>query len=39
MSKFFLVPVKSIKKLTSDSVNIEFDVLARYVSRQLEERL
>ena len=26
MSKFFLVPVKSIKKLTSDSVNIEFDV-------------
>ena len=26
MSKFFLVPVKSIKKLTSDSVNIEFDL-------------
>ena len=26
MSKFFSVPVKSIKKLTSDSVNIEFDL-------------
>ena len=26
MSKFFLVPVKSIKKLTSDSVNVEFDL-------------
>ena len=26
MSKFFLVPVKSIKNLTTDSVNIEFDL-------------